>query len=290
MSDTRVFFFNKTMLDDMHIEYPYQMVYDGSWTLDALNSITKQGYKDLNGSSTQNDADQYGIVNFNYYYCFLEPFNLEPYVENNGELVYEFDLDRNQTIVEKFYSLLFGEGGHVFETNADCRPAFTENRAIFVYDQLGAAVSSYSQSEIIYGILPMPKLDENQAVYYSGCTDRPLAVPITASSHLDKTGLIIEALSAEGYRQVFPAYFEEALKVRYADQTDDAKMIDIVNENVILSFTYMYGDYASPYNKMLSTLFNIKSPSTDVASYSASIRTAQEARCKSITEKFRSLE
>ncbi len=287
MSDTRVFFFNKTMLDDLHIDYPYQQVYDGTWTLDSLNAITKQGYDDLNGNGTQDDDDQYGIVNFNYYYCFLEPFNLEPYVEKDGELVYEFDLDKNQTLVEKFYKILFSEGGHIIQKGA--RDAFCENRAIFIYDQLGSAVNTYSQSEVIYGILPMPKLDENQSVYYSGCTDRPLAVPITAAEHLDETGLIIEALSAEGYRRVFPAYFEQALKVRYADQTDDAKMIDIVNENVILSFTYMYGNYASPYNNMLATLFNINSPNTDVASYSASIKNAQEARCDTINEKFQSM-
>lgn len=286
MSDTRVMFFNKLLLDDLNVDYPYQTVYNGKWTLDSLNSIAKQGYKDLNGDGKRDDADQYGIINPNYYYCVLEPFNLEPYQKEKDKLVYKFDLDKYQTVVEKLYGLFFGDGGHIFEKEADVWKAFSESRSIFVYGQMGDAAKTYSQSDVSYGILPMPKLDENQAEYFAGCTDRPIAIPITADSHLDTTGLIVEALSAEGYRQVFPAYFEQALKVRYADQTDDANMIDLISENVILSFTYMYGNYRSPYNNMLSTLFKINNPSTDVASYAASIQPDQEERVKSITEKF----
>ncbi len=286
MSDTRVLFFNKSMLDDLKIEYPYQSVYDGNWTLDALGAITKQGCKDLNGDGKQGDEDQYGIVNPNYYYCVLEPFNIEPYQKENDQLVYKIDLDKYQTIVEKFYALFFGEGGRVFEENGGATTAFAENRAIFTYGQMSDAINTYSQTNISYGILPMPKLDENQTQYFGGCTDRPLAIPITADSHLDTTGLIVEALSAEGYRQVFPAYFEQALKVRYADQTDDANMIDIINENVILSFTYMYGNFNSSYNNMLYKLFAVNNPSTDVASYAASIQSEQEERVKYIAQQF----
>ena len=286
MSDTRVLFFNKSMLDDLKIEYPYQSVYDGNWTLDALGAITKQGCKDLNGDGKQGDEDQYGIVNLNYYYCVLEPFNIEPYQKENDQLVYKIDLDKYQTIVEKFYALFFGQGGRVFEENGGATTAFAENRAILTYGPMSDAVNTYSQTNVRYGILPMPKLDENQTQYFGGCTDRPIAIPITADSHLDTTGLIVEALSAEGYRQVFPAYFEQALKVRYADQTDDANMIDIINENVILSFTYMYGNFNSPYNNMLYKLFAVNNPSTDVASYAASIQSEQEERVKYIAQQF----
>lgn len=290
MSDTRVMFFNKSLLEDLNFELPYQSVYDGSWTLDRLNSMTKGAYADLNGNNDIDEEDRFGIVNPSYYYCVLEPFNLEPYQDDGkGNLTYVFDLDKYQTIVEKFYSLFVGDGGFIASNGPTARKVFAEGRALFTYDQLGHAVSDYSQTDLIYGILPMPKLDETQDEYYAGCTDRPCVVPITADPHLDETGLIIEALSAEGYRQVFPAYFEQALKVRYADQTDDAKMIDIINQNVILSFTYMYGNFKSPYNIMLETLFKAGSESTDVASYAASIQAAQEARVEQIMEAFRDM-
>ena len=66
-------------------------------------------------------------------------------------------------------------------------------------------------------------------------------------------------------------------------------MIDLIMNNVILSFTYMYGNYASPYNKMLETLFNPKNPKTDVASYAAKIEKTQNKRVEDIMKAYEDL-
>ena len=67
------------------------------------------------------------------------------------------------------------------------------------------------------------------------------------------------------------------MKTRYADQTDDAKMIDIVHDNVIISFTYLFGDYKSIFN-MMWDLFNGSKPTADVASWCAKNEKAQTKR------------
>ena len=289
LGDTRVMYFNKKLLEENNIDAPYQLVYDNEWTLDKLNSITATGYKDLNGNTEIDLEDQFGIVNAPYYYCFLEPFHLEPYQKNGDTLTYSFDLAKYQTVVEKFYSLLIGDGGFIAKDGTESNKIFSDGHAMFIYQSLNTAVKDFSLTDVSYGILPMPKLEKNNEPYFSGCTDRPCVVPITASEHLDATGLIIEALSAEGYKQVYPAYFEQALKARYADQNDDAKMLDIITENVILSFTYMYGNFKSPYNIMLETLFKKGKETKDVASYAASIEAAQQKRCADITEKYHAM-
>jgi len=288
MNATRVMYFNKTILTDLGQDMPYGYVKDGSWTLDKMNSLTKLGYQDLNGNNEVDDADSFGFVNPKYYYCFLEPFNNEPYKKDeNGSLYYEFDVDFFSTLTEKFYSLLFGEGGLQVPGGDDMTKIFMDGRAMFVYEGLGNAVNKFSHSDVIYGILPMPKLNEAISTYYSGCTDRPYAVPMTVNpDNIENIGIVIEALSAEGYKQVMPAYFELALKVRYADQTEDAEMMDIVQENAILSRNYLYGNYQSPYLSLLETLFNAKTPSTDVASYAAKNENAQIARCEKIMSDF----
>jgi len=274
---TRVMYFNKTLFDNYGIDYPYQDVYDNNWTFERLLSLTGSAYSDLNGNSTVDDADMFGFVNPTWYYCWLEPFNVEPYKKDpSGALYYEFDLDKMQSLVEKFYSLLFGAGGYQVTSGDDgANKIFTEGRSLFRYEVLKAAAENFSLTDVIYGILPMPKYDENQDSYYAGSTDRPLAIPTTALPNIDTVGIIVEALNYEGYKQVFPAYYELALKSRYADQTDDAAMIDIIYENNIISFTYMYGNHQSPYSNMIGNLFNISSPSTDVASYAAKIEKAQ---------------
>ena len=291
MNATRVMYFNKTIFNDMSEQMPYGYVKDGSWTLDKMNSITKTAYQDLNGNNEIDDADMFGFVNPKYYYCFLEPFNKEPYQkDSDGVLTYNFDVGFFSTLTEKFYSMLFGEGGLQVPGGAEQEKVFTDGRAMFVYAGLGEAVNKYSHSDVVYGIVPMPKLDDTQSQYYSGCTDRPYSIPVTVNSdNIENIGIVIEALSAEGYKQVFPAYFELALKVRYADQTEDAEMIDIVQENVILSLNYLYGNYASPYLSLLETLFNAASPSTDVASYAAKNENSQIARCEKIMADFENM-
>ena len=129
----------------------------------------------------------------------------------------------------------------------------------------------------------MPKLDAAEDGYYGGSFDRPFVVPTTAQN-LENIGIVTEALNAEGYKQVYPAFYEIAMKTRYADQTDDAKMIDIVHDKVIISFTYLFGDYKSIFN-MMWDLFN-NTPSTDVASWCAKKEKAQEKRVEKLMKFF----
>ncbi len=290
---TRVIFFNKGFLQSLDIAYPYEDVYSGTWTLDRLLELSSQGYRDLNGNGKTDAADQFGFINPPYYYCFLEPFQVEPYQrDNDGNLIYKADVEKLSTITQKFHDLLFTKGGFLAKetegTGGDILTyrSFTENRAMFIYASLQNAIPHVSNSEIIYGILPMPKYDETQTEYFGGSTDRPIAVPITAEPHLEKIGLVSEALNAEGYKQVYPAYYEIAMKTRYADQTDDAKMLDLVHENLIISFTYLYGNYSSIYNIMFENLFNGSSPSTDVASWCAKKEKSQTKHVQKLQEFF----
>ena len=82
------------------------------------------------------------------------------------------------------------------------------------------------------------------------------------------------------------AYYEIAMKTRYAEQTDDAKMIDLVHDNVIISFTYIHDNYTSIYGKMLWELFNKSTPSNDVASWCAKNEKSQIKRVEKLMESF----
>lgn len=282
MSDTRVMFFNKKIVTDMNLDMPYELVYDGKWTLDKMGEMSASAYVDLNGNSEIDEGDRFGFVN-QMWYAYLEAFNLESYCEgSDGNLSYVFDTDKYQKIIDKFYSMTFSNGG-LFNENAV--NIFSEGKALFTYQMLDCATTDFSQSDVQYGILPMPKLDENQSQYYGGMTDRPYGVPVTAHENIDKIGLIIEALSAEGYKTVYPAYFEQALKARYSDQTDDANMIDIVCGNDILAFSYIYGK-DSPFNSLMYELLKPGVSNPSVASYAAKKEKSQKSRVEKLNTFF----
>lgn len=283
LAQTRVMFFNKTMMTDLNFDYPYESVYEGTWTLDRLLSLSEGAYIDSNGNGEQDDDDTYGFVSPPYFYAWMEPFDLEPYCKDeNGSLYYDLNLEKMVTLTDYVYNLLFGPGGRKSD-NADT--IFKNGRSMFFYTPISNAIL-YSDSETIFGLLPMPKLDESQDQYYGGSTDRPIAVPITVQSPMENVGIVIEALNAEGYKQVYPAYFEVAMKTRYADQTDDAKMLDIIHDNVIISFTYLFGNYASAYNILFENLFNAATPTTDVASWAKTKEKPQRAYVEKNLGKF----
>ena len=293
LAQTRVMYFNKKLMQELDFAYPYQMVYDGTWTLDAMREMSIQAYRDINGNGSVDSADRFGYVSMPYYYGIFEPFRVEPYrKDENGNLYYEVYLERTTQIVDKFYDLIFGEGGYLYpSTDSDYQDQvlnlFCEDRSLFFYGPMENAVKNFSAAnDLSYGILPMPKLDASEDGYYGAAFDRPFVVPTTAGENIDNIGLVIEALNAEGYKQVFPAYYEIAMKTRYADQTDDAKMIDIVHDNVIISFTYIHDNYSSVYGKMLWDLFNKTSPSKDVASWCAKNELSQTKRVEKLMKFF----
>ena len=82
---------------------------------------------------------------------------------------------------------------------------------------LGVMTESCMESDVEFGILPMPKVEESQESYYAGSGDNPVVIPIT-NNNMDRTGMIVEAMSAEGYRRVQPAYTETVMKERYATE------------------------------------------------------------------------
>lgn len=292
LTQMHVMYFNKDLMQALDMEYPYQMVYDGTWTMDAMKEMSAQAYSDLNGNGEVDIGDQFGYISQPYYYGIFEPFRVEPYrKDSNGELYYEVDLARTQEIVDNLYDLIFGAGGYWMSNKVDNYMAtalsmVSAGRSLFYYGPMDKAVYNFAYSDLSYGLLPMPKLDASEEGYYGAGYDRPLVVPITAEERLDTIGLVVEALNAEGYKQVFPAYYELAMKSRYADQTDDAKMIDIMHDNIIISFTFIHDNYGSVYGKMLWDLFNKSNPSKDVASWCAKNEKSQSNRVEFLKEFF----
>ena len=106
---------------------------------------------------------------------------------------------------------------------------------------MGGLTPLLLETDVNYGIVPYPKRDESQADYYAGCNDRLFTVPITASD-LERTGIIIEAMSYAGFKNILPAYVERTLQSRYATDEDCTKMLNLVIQNQVLSLSYLFAN------------------------------------------------
>lgn len=137
-----------------------------------------------------------------------------------------------------------------------------------------------------YGILPYPKWDEAQTEYYTmvdGSHDI-LAVPITATN-LERTGIITEALSAESYKRVIPAYYETALKTKYARDDESVQMLDMIANSRVFDIGYVYDGWSGA-----SFIFQelISANNTSFESTWASRQSSIEAHYNEVIEFFES--
>jgi len=133
----------------------------------------------------------------------------------------------------------------------------------------------FRTEDVTFGILPIPKYDEAQEQYLAPVTTYGtdcISIPKIASD-LERTAIIIEALSCESKYTVQPAYYEATLKGKTAKDVESTEMLDLMFANRTFDLGYMYnwgGSYSAIYNLT-------KTNSTSIASTLQSIQKTAES-------------
>jgi hypothetical protein len=135
-------------------------------------------------------------------------------------------------------------------------------RVLFHWDPLFRALY-YRAVEFDYGILPWPKLDDAQSSYYHFSHNGFMVLPQTTTD-MEKTGTIVESLSALSYKYCIPAYYDVLMGVKLTRDLDSVEMLDLVYKTCIFDpgRNYVEGD---PMQYAYPTL--LKSKKTDFISY-----------------------
>lgn len=285
---TRVVFVNLEELRNRNVEDLYQLVYDKKWTLDKWIEITKDVYVDLDGDGESTVEDFYGFAISGATYCWLEAWNIEVYKKDGANITIDVENETVLNAMEKLYNWFHNNQGVYYSpTSIDnwSRDSyigiFAAESSMSTYGVIGRLLQGVMDTDIEYGILPMPMLDESVGKYYSGTTDRPVSVPVTCSN-TDLTGYVIEAMAISGYDMILPAYCDSALKGRYATDEDSAAMLDIIFENRVLGFSFLYSDNNFP--RMMDDL--MPANSFDYASYVAKNMSSNEAWVQKIVDAY----
>ncbi len=275
ISETWCLYFNKTLMDDMNIEYPYQSVIDGTWTIDELIKITKDVYVDENHNNVADKGDIYGSSICYSMWGWMDSFGIPMVIKDSeGRLVVTDRINDVSSAVDKVVTWLSKNVGATTSglENAHDTQEFENGHIMILQHVLGYSVNKLRLiDDFEYGILPMPKFSENQE-YISTSMSYPFWIPNCQSAdELEYTGLITEAFSAEGYKVLTPAYYETALKRKYSPSDIDAQVITIIHEN-------RHPDIARYYDfGMYTILYDLnKAGSTDVTAYYDSRRASAQ--------------
>ena len=245
-----VLLFNKKFHEDYQLENLYDLVDNNKWTFDKFYSLYKDIYQDLDGDGKRSIHDFYGFIEGGgYLNWFFAGGNRITQKNDNNRPYYDLLTDRSTLTFSKASDMLLNEGAYRFDwwINVDIIPMFEANHGIFLGTQIGS-IPLLRGMTVDFGILPYPKLNEEQDNYYNfiDAHSSLMAVPNTVADK-EKAGAIIEALSYESYKKVVPAYFDIALKTKFARDDESEKMLDIIFKNSVYDFDYVYGDWIVTY-------------------------------------------
>lgn len=269
--DPNVTFFNKDLLQNSGLEDPYRLVRDGKWTYDKMHEMAKAAGKDLDGDGSMTDADQYGLVTqLDWYFNSVPNSAGVNYAkwDSDGRPVFTDEVERLHSALVAVDALINDKSctftfpyGAMGDQYISALPLYT-GRVLFHWDPLFRALQ-YRSIEFDYGILPWPKLDEAQSGYYHFSHNGFMVLPQTTPD-LNKTGIIIEALSALSYKYCIPAYYDVLMGIKLTRDLESVEMLDLVYKTCIFDpgRNLIEGD---PMQYAFPTL--LKSKSTDFVSY-----------------------
>ena len=238
---SHVTYFNKKMMDEEFegADELYKLVDSGDWTFDKYLSYINEAYRDVNGDGTQDAEDVYGVF-FNkcYLYYYTSDCNTLQWSPETGASL-DIEIDRGALLVDKILELCASQGRRNDPSNcshATILEAFVNRKLLFTYWlKLADMETSGMRGMDGVGVIPYPKLDENQKEYITQVHDTAEigASPVTVS--MDKLSVVsayLQAMTEYSAAYVMPEYYENALKIKYSQDEQSARMLNLIRAGI----------------------------------------------------------
>ena len=240
---TYIMLFNKQLISDNDMEEPYQLVRDGTWTIDAFAEMCKNISMDVNGDALMDENDRYGYVttqqgpNTFFYGSDLK------YVEFDSNHVPYLQVDSTKVtqVLEKVVNVT-GQEHQVSYLPKDPpvgKTIFMEDRALF-YGEVLSYIINLRDMNSEFGVLPIPKFDEQQDGYITYCENNSSTATIPNAGDPASAATVLEAMAIQSHMTVTPAYYEVALERKYSRDEESIEMIDIALANRIYDIGRVY--------------------------------------------------
>lgn len=271
--DLNVIYFNQQLIEEYHLENPYDLVMEGTWTIDKLIEMTAAVSDDLNGDGKLD----LGTDRIGYYGHGVPHRGLQTALEYQIIEYDEFGMPYIASLRDQDASLFYKVLDFVKQDNVILKdmtdhqkfviPFFSDTTLFmceFIY-----ATEYLRDMESDYGIIPQPKRDLLQEEYHTqvGTSTSTFFIPTTAADP-ELTAMACEALCYYSWKDVVPAYYEVALKVQYARDETVQNMLTIIRDSADLNFEFAFSTMFSPcINDMLPGFYN--GSMTNIASHYA---------------------
>lgn len=226
--------YSDSILDEYTLTNPVEYVNEGTWTIDKLIEMSDGVYRDLNGNGNTDSEDMYGFVLTSWhndaFYTGSDIKLVEKDPDNLMKISDDFYGDRVLTLLEKIGQ--FEKTDDVFVDDS-YDSVFRENRSLFILNRVQYAAKYLRDVDFTHGLVPVPKLDEEQESYKT-CLGHPITLyGISRDSRIGEIAhAVIECAASQAHRLTTPAIFENNMQKKYSNDDIDAQMYDVIRESI----------------------------------------------------------
>lgn len=281
--------FNKSIAKEKGLGDLYALVREGKWTVDVMADMCKQVSEDLNGDDVLDSNDKYGLITWDAMLTasINGSGNTIAHIEDDA-LVLGLNNEEVISMVEKYVGLAQDKSVINFQHTSggvSWDKMYMQGQALFLHEYL-KALPLFRDTELEYGILPMPKLSAEQDNYYCGFAGYQTAmycIPVDVYDE-ELSGVISEAMAYHSKELVTPAYYDRTLVGRHVQDEESEETLEIIFANRIydLGLFYKIGTYGTQLGYLL------RDKSTDFVSMYTKFEKAANADLKRINGFFAS--
>ncbi len=258
-------FFNRDIVTDYNLPDPYEMVEEGTWTLDRFVDMALKATKDLDGDGQIREGDQCGITAEELSrYTSIMTASGQYLTERNedGRLVIIANTERMQSIIEKLYRAVSRKGTIWYDQESG-KNVFEEGHILFSLDAISNG-NQYRGMDVDLGLVPYPKYDEEQKEYLSldfGCL---VGVPSSVTDR-QMVGAVIEYMAWDSANTVRPAYFDVYLDGKLARDPDMRRMLQLLFDTITYEAGGNYFGFTNGFRQLFYTMGSMVVSAGDTA-------------------------
>lgn len=267
-------FFNKEMIVDNGMENPYELVYEGKWTLDRFVNMAVSVTQDLNGDGQFTMDDIVGVTcnEISKYIPFMTAADqFITSTTDDGRVYLDMNNEKTISIVETVYNLITTTGTVYIPKDDKKESQFKMDTGRLLF-QLASITNAESlrECEVDVGIIPYPKYDEAQENYISQDWGGLMCVPNSITDP-EMVGATLELLSWESANEVIPAYYDVTLAGKLSRDEDSRNMLELLFDTIAYEIGGNYFGFSAGFGDLFYTLGRlvVTNKSTDFASWYA---------------------
>lgn len=246
-------FFNRDLIQASGCENPETLAAQGKWTWDKFDEIEKTVAAEvMNKTSADLASDVFGFAayyNSGNYGNVMYVSCGRPFVENTyyNEIDFSLEVEEAVAIGKYLYRINDSKARLPYEGDVASN-AFKNGRLAFFTNKLAylSALRDGTKKGSEFGILPMPKYNEQQEKYCClvDPAARVISVPRTVDlkdqSYKKFVGAVISGMCAVSGKTVKDAFLSDTI-IKSLNDNGEAVMLKTIVESAVFDFSSFYG-------------------------------------------------